>query len=67
MDHVAGYDGVVTFLADPHRIMVDRMPGRRDEVHVVVDDMVAFDDVAALGLDDRQHGIGDPRAGGGIG
>ena len=63
MDHVAGDDGVLPGLADLHRVVVDRVAGRRDELHQVVQRVVALHDVGALGRDDRQHRVGDPRAG----
>jgi hypothetical protein len=60
MDHVAGDDGVRAGPADPDRIVIDGVAGRRDERDEIVERVRALDDVGPVGGYDREHGIDDP-------
>ncbi len=61
MDHVAGNQAVVAALADQNRVMIDGVAGRRNELNPFVEVEIALHDLRALGRDDRQHRVGDPR------
>jgi hypothetical protein len=60
VDHVAGDDGIGAWPAHVHRIMVDRVAGRRDQRHQVGECVRALDDIDTIGGHDREHGIGHP-------
>ena len=66
MDHVPSDQRVLTRTADQHREMVDGVTGGGDELQFLAEGMIAFDDLLALGGNDRQHRVGDPRAKSGI-
>src|SRR5580698_4450950 len=64
MDHVAGNEGISPRLPNHHREMIDGMAWRWDQPHLLAKREIAFDNLLALGGNDRQYRIGDPRKAG---
>ena len=62
MHHVTGDERIRAGLSYPHGIVVDRMARGWHEMHQVAQAMVALHQLEALGLDDWQNGVADPRA-----
>ena len=60
VDHIAGDQRVMPGTADQHGVMVDGVAGGRNELNLLGKRKIAFHDLRTLGLDDRQHGVGDP-------
>ena len=61
VDHIAGYERIVSGLADQHGVMVDRMAGRRNELNRLVERKIALYDLRASGLDDWEYRVSNPR------
>ena len=59
MDKIAGHDGAGTGLAEEHGEMVGRMPGRRQQSDMIVECMIAVDQLCPICRDDRQNAIDD--------
>ncbi len=59
MDQVAGHHRVLAAAPKPDREMVGRVARRRHQGQVVVEPEIAADELGALGLDDRDHAVGD--------
>ena len=55
VDQIAGYERIVSGLADQHGVMVDRMAGRRNELNRLVERKIALHNLRALGLNDWQN------------
>src|SRR4249920_3368289 len=60
MNHVAGDDGIGTWFADLHRVVVDCVAGRWDQGNEIVESVGALHDVDAVSRDDRQHRVSNP-------
>ena len=59
MDQIAGEHRRVAALAGADREMVGRVARGRGQSDMVVERMVAGDQLGPVGLDDRQHAVGD--------
>ena len=59
MDQVAGEHRLVAALAGADREMVGRVARGRGQADMVVERVVAGDELGPVGLDDRQHAVGD--------
>ena len=56
---VTGQHCGISALADADRKMVRGMPGRRHQPDMIVESVLAADQIGFLRLDDRQHAVGD--------
>jgi hypothetical protein len=59
VDKIAGHDGAGTGLAEQHGEMVGRMPGRRQQSDMIVEGMIAADQLRPICRDDRQDTVDD--------
>ena len=61
MHQIAGEHGVILAAAEREGDVSRRMPRRRQETDVIADRVVVAHDLGLVGVDDRQHTVGERR------